>query len=197
MIRAASRFQHSAQRAALGARLFPEIRTTASCRSSGAAGNPVLRDPAADDSNVVASVSPGLRDQAGGDHRPSAMAPGVRRSNSQIVGCSQDAAHPPTPPAVNPSAPASRPDRDDRRHSGATVPAEISVSLSDQLLLTLRMAATAEQIDIGEALRRAIASYADGLGLQVLASALDLDPELAMEFRQRAGLNRFKGASVP
>lgn len=194
MIRAASRFQHSAQRAALGARLFPEIRTTSPCRSSGAAGDPVLRDPAADDSNVVSSVSPGLRDQAGGDHR-SAMAPGVRRSNSQIVGCSQDAAHPPTPPAVNPSAPASRPDRDDRRHGGPTVPAEISVSLSDQLLLTLHMAATAEQIDIGEALRRAIASYADGLGLQVLASALDLDPELAMEFRQRAGLNRFRGAS--
>ena len=46
-----------------------------------------------------------------------------------------------------------------------------------------------------QALRRAIACYADRLGLQVLASALDLDPELAMEFRQRAGLSRFKGAS--
>ncbi len=172
MIRAASRFQHSAQRAALGARLFPEIRTTALCRSSGAAGDPVLRDPLADDSNVVSSASPGLRDQAGGSVSSSSL-----------------------PPAVNPSVASQEPDRAGRRHSGPTVPAEISVPLSDDLLLTLRMAATAEQIGVGEALRRAIACYADGLGLQVLATALDLDPELAMEFRQRAGLSRFKGAS--
>jgi len=119
-IRAASRFQQSAQRAALAHRLFPEV--------------------------PAAATIPCGRDTAGGDTS--------------------------SPP-----------------------PATFDVTLSADLLLTLRMAAAAEQIGVGEALRRAIACYADGLGLQVLASALDLDPELAMEFRQRAGLNRFKGAS--
>lgn len=128
-VRAASRFQHSAQRAALAHRLFPEV--------------------------TAAATIPCGRDTAGGDTSS-------------------------PPPAV---------------HS-ADSPATFDVTLSADLLLTLRMAATAEQIGVGEALRRAIACYADGLGLQVLASALDLDPELAMEFRQRAGLSRFKGASV-
>lgn len=104
-IRAASRFQHSAPRAALGARLFPEV--------------------------PAAATIPCGRDTAGGDTS--------------------------SPP-----------------------PATFDVTLSADLLLTLRMAAAAEQIGVGEALRRAIACYADGLGLQVLATALDRQLEAPM-----------------
>lgn len=100
-----------------------------------------------------------------------------------------------SPAAPLPPQAPQAPDRGDCRRGLSAAPAELSVPLSGDLLLTLRMAAAAERIAVGEAVRRAISIYADSLGLQVLASALDLDPDLAMQFRQRTGLNRFKGGA--
>jgi hypothetical protein len=72
--------------------------------------------------------------------------------------------------------------------------AELTVPVSDGVLLMLRLAASAAGISLGEAVGRAICRYADSLGLQVLADAMALDPDLAVDFAHpRSGASRFKG----
>jgi hypothetical protein len=69
--------------------------------------------------------------------------------------------------------------------------AELTVPVSDGVLLMLRLAASAAGISVGEAIERAICRYADSLGLQVLADAMALDPDLARDLAAPATISRF------
>lgn len=142
-------------------------------------------------------------------------ASGVRHSNSQIVGCSQDASHPPgqrgrpdqdrrcssrLDPAAG-SDPISSDNEGPSRSGPATqgVREIATVGLSNDAALMLRLAASAAGVSIGEAVTRAVCHYAKSLGLQVLADAVALDPDLARDLgigRAHApGVTRFRSGA--
>lgn len=140
----------------------------------------------------------------GGDHVPPSP-PGSFFPPRPIPVAAVAGAGKPLPPAPADSvadvrAAASRPGcagaSDGRAAVAASAaPAEITVPLPDQVMLMLRLAAAAAGVSVGEAVQRAICRYADSLGLQqVLADAVALDPDLAVQFSHaRMGASRFKG----
>ncbi|MCO5071108.1 MAG: hypothetical protein M9944_07875 [Rhizobiaceae bacterium] len=113
--------------------------------------------------NVASGFPATPRDQDGSDPRalpstpasaePSAMAPGVRRSGSQIVGSRQDAAHPHGP--------------------------ESAIHLSTDVMQALQRRAKGERCCVGKIVRMALSDYLYGPDHQVALAARLLDDDLA------------------